>query len=113
MDQNSPQLPVPPTDAQVLTFGQKIKADIGYLWDHEKIFLVIFGVLILAGKFTSMLMDYIAYSSKKTLDKAVQQDGQLKKEEDAANNQANALVDEAKKLPSQEAPVTEDWYKKK
>lgn len=102
-----------PTDANVKSFWDKITGDVKYLWDNDKIFLVIFGVLIAAAKITSLLMDFYAYQSKKEVDSAVKQDTVLKAQEDAAKSAAAALVKQADSLPSQEKPVDENWDKKK
>ena len=110
MSQNDNQSGIP-TDQQILTFGQKMKSSVSYLWANHKAFLIVFGILIVLGKLTGLIMDFIAYRAKQTLDNAVRKDDQLKKEEDAANTQANALRDEANELPLNENPVNEDWYK--
>lgn len=101
------------SDKTVLSFGEKLKADVSYLWANNRIFLIGFGVLIILAKGASLLMDFLAWRSKQLVDSTVKQDDVLKKQEDAAKSQADALVKRANELPSQEKPVSEDWNKKK
>lgn len=102
-----------PTDANVKTFWQKVTGDVTYLWENDKIFLVVFGVLILVAKGSSLIIDLLAYRSKQEVDSATKQDAVLKAQEDAHKAAANALVKQADALPSQEKPVDENWDKKK
>lgn len=102
-----------PTDANIKSFWDKITGSVKYLWENDKIFLVLFGVLIAAAKIVSLIMDFLAYQSKKEVDSAVKQDAALKAQEDSAKAQADALVKKANSLPGQEKPVDENWDKKK
>lgn len=69
-------------------------------------------VLLLVAKFKDLLIGLLVGSSKKLLADTQAQDGKLAAEESAANNQANTLVDEAKKLGEEKPTVTDEWYKK-
>lgn len=102
-----------PTDANVKTFWQKITGDVTYLWENDKIFLIVFGVLILAAKFSNLIIDFLAFQSKKEVDSTIKQDSALKAQEDAAKSAANALVKKANDLPAQQTPVDDNWDKKK
>lgn len=101
------------SDKAVLSFTDKLKADVSYLWANNRIFLIVFGVLIVLAKGTSLLMDFLAYRSKQEVDSATKEDGVLKAQEDAAKAKANDLVKQGDALPSQEKPVDENWDKKK
>lgn len=102
-----------PTDVNVKTFWQKVTGDVKYLWDNDKIFLVVFGVLILFAKGSNLVIDFLAFRSKQEVDSATKQDAALKAQEDAAKEQADDLVKKANSLPSQQQPVDENWDKKK
>lgn len=101
-----------PNEPEVKTFLQKLNSNFSTLWSDHKVFLIIFGVLIIIAKFSNIMIYILSYLSKKELDNAVKKDGQLKDEQNAANNAANALIKEADELPSKQTPVTPDWYKK-
>jgi hypothetical protein len=96
-----------------LTFWQRVKQDLSYLWTNDRFFLIIFGVLILAAKFSSTIIGLIASKSRKDVIQAQQTDEQLKAKEDEYNAQANKLVDDANKLDDNLPPVDEDWNVKK
>ena len=103
-----------PTDANVKSFYEKITGSVKYLWENDKIFLIVFGVIILIAKFSSVIIEFLAFQSKQAVDDAVKQDEKLKAQEDAHKALANALVKQANELPSQQKPVTdENWDKKK
>lgn len=104
-------LPQPPSNDQVTGFFEGIKSSVRDLWAKYSIFFIVVGIMLLFAKFGSSLMDLIAYFSKKTLEDAQKKDGQLKTQEDAANQAANQLRKEANELPKTETPVDEDWYK--
>jgi hypothetical protein len=95
------------------TLWTRINTDVKTLWAKDRVFLIIFGVLILMAKASSLLMAFYSAKAKAELNAAVKQDASLKAQETAANNQADALVKEADALPSQEAPVDANWDKKK
>jgi predicted lactoylglutathione lyase len=123
MDQNN-QTPPPATQpvqvvletqavSEPLTFVQKIKQDVSTLWEKDKIFLIVFGALILIAKFSSFMIDFYQALSKKEVDDATKQDAVLKAQEDANKAAADALVKQADDLGNQKTPVTEDWNVKK
>lgn len=111
--QNAPQAPVPPTNQQVESFGTALVNQVKELWAKYSIFFIIVGALLLVAKFGNVLMDLLAYFSKKDVEAATKKSDQLKSEEDAANKQANDLVKKANDLPNQEGPVDENWDRKK
>lgn len=107
-----------PTKARVQSalsaLWTRLTADLEYLWANDKIFLVIFGVLILIAKGSSSIISLLAGLSKEEVNAATKQNAVLQAEENAANAQANTLVDTANSLPGQEKPVTDpNWDKKK
>lgn len=95
-----------------LSFFEKFNAPLDVLWDKYKIFLIVFGVLILMVKFREVLIDILVDSSRKTVSDATKQDAALKGEENKANDQANQLKQEASKLSENKPTVDEDWNKK-
>lgn len=82
------------------------------MWNKDKIFLVIFGVVILIIKFHSILINLIVNNSKKLLAKTVAKDAVLAKEENAANTSADEYVKKAEDEPKKATTVDENWYKK-
>ena len=117
--QNPPQAPpAPPTVSQqaptvVVQAETGLKSVIKDLWGKYGIFFVLIGILLLVAKFNDVIMDLLGWSSKKDLQKAEKTDAELKAQEDAANQQADALVKKANDLPSQEGKVDENWNQKK
>lgn len=83
------------------------------LWnDNKTIFIVLIPLIaVIFGR--NLLMSLIVSNAKKTIMNATQQDTKLASQENAANTQADQLIKTADSLPSQEQPVTEDWYTKK
>jgi len=86
--------------------------DFKALWEKNKILFFILIPLILIVKFRDILISLIVSGGKKALEDAQKKDGELAATEVNANNQANKLVEDAKKLAENKTPVDEDWYKK-
>lgn len=95
-----------------LSFFDKFKAPVSYLWDNHKIFLVVFGLAIIAFKFREFFIDFLVSDSRKKVDEAQKQDAVLTAEEKQANDQANQLRKEAEDLSKHKPSVDEDWHKK-
>jgi hypothetical protein len=112
----APPLPTVTTPVPVvapLTFWQRLKQDFLILWSKDRLFLIVFGVLIIAAKFSGALMDLIAKKSRKDVEQAKEQDAALKAKEDSAKSQAQALIDDADKIGNNLPPVDENWNVKK
>lgn len=92
-------------------FWAKINSDINDLWEKDKGFLLLFGVIILVVKFRDILISLIVASSKRLFDKTQQQSDALKTKEDSDNAAADKLVEEANKLTNSNPPPGDDWYK--
>ena len=90
-------------------FIDKFKSPISYLWDNHKIFLIIFGIAIIAYKFREVIIDILVSDSHKKVDEAQKKDVELRAEEKQANDQANQLVKEAEALSQDKPKVDEDW----
>lgn len=82
------------------------------VWNRSKVVIVAIGAIILALEYQKIKEWVIAYLGQKEMDNSKKQDIQLEAKEDTDNNKANALIEDAKNLPSQEKPVTADWNKK-
>lgn len=93
-------------------FIDKFKAPLSDLWDNHKVFLIIFGIAIIAYKFREVIIDLLVSDSHKKVDEAQKKDVELRAEEKQANDQANQLVKEAESLTQNKPKVDEDWYKK-
>ncbi len=96
-----------------LSFSDKLSSGIGYLWKNDKIFLIVFGVLIILAKITSLFMDLLATSSRKDVEKTQAQDSVLKAKEDSYKSQADSLQKDAENLANTKTNVKEDWNVKK
>lgn len=94
-------------------FWGKLNTGIGTLWENNKIFVIVFGVLILIIKFREVIISFLVADSKRIFDNATKQSDSLKKQQDDYNSSANKLVEEAKQLPNHEGPVGTDWNVKK
>jgi len=99
-------------EAKLKALWAKLNTDISELWASSKIFVILFGVVILIIKFHDLLMSLIVADSKSIENSAVKQDAVLSKQENAANTAADKLVSDAQKLPSTEGGITDDWNKK-
>ena len=100
-------------DSRIKDFFAKMEQDLKDLWVNNKIFVILFGVIILIVKFRSLFASFLISDSKKTFENAVAKDSTLKTEENDANQQANALVEKAKTETLSTPPVDEDWNLKK
>jgi anionic cell wall polymer biosynthesis LytR-Cps2A-Psr (LCP) family protein len=89
----------------------KINQPLADIWEKDKVFFIIFGLVILVAKFRGVLIDLIVGQAKKTVDSAQKEDEKLSKEEKSDSDQADALVAKSDELPKEEPKVTEDWYK--
>lgn len=89
-----------------------LKKVIQDLWSKYNVLFIVVGLFLLLSRFGYVIMELLAFSSKKEVEKADKKDEQLRKEEDSAKVESNKLVEEAKTLPSKELKIDEDWYKK-
>ena len=118
VDQNDTQTPPAATPAPVTattvttvveqTFSSIVKA----LWDKYGIFFIVVGIGLILLKFSSIAVNILGWASKENIAQAQKTDAQLKSKETVANQQADALVQQAQDLPKTEGQVSDDWYKK-
>jgi hypothetical protein len=105
-----------PTDQDIANFFKglwaRAQADFKYLWDNDRIFLVIFGVLVVVAKGASLMISFLAAKSKAEVAVATAESNILQAQETAANQQADALVKQANDLPATQTPVDANWDKK-
>jgi hypothetical protein len=101
-----------PAVAVPLTFLEKLSQPVTTLWQESRVFLLVFGIIILIVKFRDVIIDLILGEAKHQVDTATKTDAQLKSQENAANDQANQLRKEADTLSDNLPPVTDDWNKK-
>ena len=98
-------------DQILKNFWSKLNGDIGELWKNNKVFLIVFGVLILVVKFREVIINILVSSARRAMENAKEQDAVLKGNQDSANNAANQLRDDAVKLGENKPPVDENWNK--
>ena len=98
--------------------GEKLKAiwaktnsDVKELWNKDKVFLFVFGFLILVVKFRDFLINQLVSGGKKVEDKSQKQSDVLATQENQDSQQASQLVQQAQDLPQTEKPVDDDWNK--
>lgn len=89
-----------------------VKAFFGRIGIGIAILGVSIGIFLLIAKYRDLLIDILTASSKRVLDSAQKQDEKLAAQENLANSQANALVDEANKLNNEKPSIDDDWNKK-
>lgn len=106
------QVVTAPTAAPVkLTLFEKVIGFFRYLFGEGRIILFLIAAGVLVAEFGNQMMSSILKKDKKLVDKSNAENDELKAKEDAANQQADALVQDASSLPGQQQPVTDDWYK--
>lgn len=95
------------------TIGTKIHADIADLWEKDKAFLVIFGVIILSVKFRQIMISLLVSGGKLLFAKSQQTSETLEKQEANYNSSADKLVEQAKETVQSDTSVGDDWYQGK
>lgn len=99
--------------AKLLAIWQAVKSDLIDTWKRSKIFLLAIGATIVYFEFNKIKEALLVYAGKKEIQSDDIKDQDLARQETKDNTQADALVKEAKDLPSQKGPVSENWYEKK
>ena len=105
--------PVTNTPSQPLSFSDKIQAGTAYLWKNDKVFLLVFGILIVLAYVSNTLMSLIADKSRSDVESAKDKDSQLAIKENDAKAQAAAYQQAAQQAAKDEPVVGEDWNVKK
>ena len=99
--------------AKILATLSAMKSDLIDTYQRSKMLLLAIGAAIIAFEYNRIKAAITVYMGAKEIKQATTQDATLKAQETTLNTTADALVKEANDLPSQEKPVTADWYKKK
>jgi hypothetical protein len=89
-----------------------VKNEIYDIWNRIKIPLIMIGGLIVALEFKKLQEYFLVKGGQKQITNAKKEDANLAAVEKTDSDAADALVQEAKDLPAQQPPVTQDWYKK-
>jgi len=88
-------------------------AQLADVWNKSKMYILAILGIIAALEWRQLKEWIIAYSGSKEIKKDQKADATLATTEKTDNDAANALVQQAEQLPTQQQPVTdEDWYKK-
>lgn len=98
-------------DEKLKVFWAKLNSSFSDLWANNKLFLLVFGVLIVIVKFRQVLIGIIVAGSKRLLESTANKDSRLAMEEEEAKRKADELVKKAQEEPNQEKPVDENWHK--
>ena len=94
------------------SFVEKFSLPFSTLWEKHKIFLIIFGLLIVIVKFREVIMDFLIASARAAFNNAKEKDADLANRQNDANNRANQIIDNAEKLDDTRPNIDEDWHKK-
>lgn len=94
------------------TFLDKLQMSPSELWSKYKVFLIVFGLLILILRFRDVIFDLLIKSSGRLIANSKKKSDQLQQDQNDANREANKLVEDAKKLGENKPLVDEDWHKK-
>jgi hypothetical protein len=95
--------------ARLQALWAKLNTDLRELWAKDKVFVILFGVILAIIKFRQGLIGLAVWSGKSLFNSTTTTTSNIQQQENQANNQANQLVDDANKLPSTETPVSDDW----
>jgi hypothetical protein len=87
------------------------KTQLADIWNKSKMYIFAAAAIVAALEFRQLKEWFIAYSGQKEINKDKKEDSVLAATENKDNAQADALIQQAKDLPSQQPPVTSDWYK--
>jgi hypothetical protein len=98
--------------AKLKALWAKLNADISEVWKDDKVFVFIFGAIMLVIKFRNILMDLIVSNSQSIFKSAQKESSVDQQQENKDNAAATKLEQDAQKLSSSETPVTDDWNKK-
>lgn len=90
----------------------KVKAQLAGIWDKDRGFIILIGILAVVVKFRDILIDLLLNSGKRVEKNAQAKDAKLATQESDLKTQADALVVQAANEPKKEEVVDENWYKK-
>jgi hypothetical protein len=94
-------------------FWAKLNTDVSELWNNSKIFVVIFGIIIVILKFRNVFMDLIVANAKDIFKDASQQGSELQDQENQNNQEADQLISDANEIGKDQPPISPDWNTKK
>lgn len=94
------------------SFLEKIKMSPSQLWENHKLFLVLFGLVLIVIKFQDFFFDLLVKSSKKQVAEATKQNQALLNEQNKANDKSDQLRQEAEDMGKNRPEVDENWHKK-
>jgi hypothetical protein len=90
----------------------KLKGYALVVWNNAGVFkvvVVVGGVFLTVIKFHQALINLLVSSSKSLYNSTQKESNSLQQQENANNNVANQLVQQAEQLPNSEKPVSDDW----
>lgn len=98
---------------KALSFLNSLKGEITDTWERVKIPLLAIAAILATFKFKELLLNYLVRSGENEVKETNKTDQKLATQEKKDSDQADVLVANANALPSEQPPVTPDWYKKK
>lgn len=93
-----------------LSFVEKLKLPLSTLWNNYRLFFLLFLAILIVYKFRGLLMDYLIFDAKKSLNQTIQKDEDMKLEIDRLNQKSKDLIKESENLEVK--PVDENWHLK-
>lgn len=98
--------------AKLLAIWATIVGQVKDIWNRSKIFLLAAFAVLLAVEWEHIKALILTYMGQKEIKSDEKKDSVLAAKESEDNAKADALVQQAQALPSQEKPVGADWNKK-
>jgi hypothetical protein len=99
--------------AKLKALWTRLKSNASDLWAGGRWFVAVLGVIVVVLKFKDLLVDFLVDGAKSIFNNTTKQTNDLNNQENQNNESADQLVDDAKKLPDQEPPVSDGWNTKK
>lgn len=93
------------------SFKDKLNSPLSTLWSENKMFFVVFIVIILIYKFQDVIIDVLVENSKSILNKTRNESASLKEASDLLNSKSNQLINESNELLNKKSKIDEDWHK--
>jgi hypothetical protein len=97
--------------SKLKAFWDKLKQQAVDIWDKDKGLFFLVAVAALVVKFRDILLDILISGAKREETAAKKKDQTLASQENDLKAQADDMVKKAQEEPSNQKPVTDDWYK--
>jgi hypothetical protein len=89
-----------------------VTSQLADLWNRSKVFLLAIAALILTLEWEKIKETVLVYLGQKEIKSDQKQDATLAATEKKDSDAADALVQQAQLLPTQQKPIADDWNQK-